>query len=64
MNDDHIRRKLLQEKDKDLTFERDRSLALSAETVDRSLREMRAPQKESSPSSARVPGKTEPVHNV
>ena len=58
VNDDHIRRKLLQEKDKDL--------ALSAETADRSLREMRAPQKELSTSHTGVPVsvKTEPVHNV
>ena len=66
VNDDHIRRKLLQEKDKDLTFERAKSLALSAETADRSLREMRAPQKELSTSHTGVPVsvKTEPVHNV
>ena len=61
VNDDNIRRKLLQEKDADLTFQRALSIALGAETADQNLREMKAPYREV---SAGVPVKSDPVHRV
>ena len=61
VNDDSIRRKLLQEKDADLTFKRALSIALGAETADHNLREMKTPVKEA---SAGVSVKSKPVHKV
>ena len=61
VNDDRIRRKLLQEKDSDLTFTRALSIVLGAEMADHNLREMKKPVKEA---SAGVSVKSEPVHKV
>ena len=61
VNDDSIRRKLLQEKDANLTFTRALSIALGAETADHNLREMKTPVKEA---SAGVSVKSEPVYKV